>query len=202
MNTPKKPSWFKVTDLVFFGIPFVGTSALAIYMMVAGFEAKHPLQALILMWVVAVGFLVGYLVQVKIRRDTLARYEWYPNYGFMLRRDEYILPSHAVLDACVGRTIAAWTPYHPNAEEIVKSQVNWVSFIKDLDENDKNRAHMKVNGFTVAVSHTMAIDYDNIGDPFEKTAFEHELGHVIRGFATGNWDMEEHHAFAKAHKIK
>jgi hypothetical protein len=77
-----------------------------------------------------------------------------------------------------------------------------VSFPQPLDENDKNRAHTKVNGFTVAASHVMAIDYDTPTDAFEKTAFEHELGHVIRGFATSNWDQVEHHAFMKQHDLR
>jgi hypothetical protein len=43
----------------------------------------------------------------------------------------------------------------------------------------------------------MAVDFDDPNQPFERTAFEHELGHVIHGFATGTWDLAEHHDFMK-----
>lgn len=202
MNTPKKPSWFKLWDLVSFGIPIVAIVGLNIYMMVHGFEAKHHTQALILCWVVAASFLGIYLALLKMRFDSLKEFRWYPTYGFMLHIDDYRLPEDGVLDGSVWKTIQAWSKLHPKAEEILKSDVNWVWFKKDLNENDKNLAHQKVKGFTVAVSHMMAIDYDTTTDPLDKTAFEHELGHIIFGFDTGNWDQAAEHAYIKTNGLK
>lgn len=198
MNTPKKPSWFKVWDLVSFAIPIVGISALTIYAHIVGVEGEHAGQGLALCWVVVAAFVAIYLRLLWMRNDTLKQYRWYPTYGFMLRLGEYQLPDESTLDGTVWSTIQKWTKHHSNAEEIVKSEINWVSFHQHLDENDKNRAHMKVEGFTVAASHVMAIDYDTSTDSFDNTAFAHELGHVIHGFATGDWNEAQHHEFMKA----
>ncbi len=198
----KKPSWFKVLDLVFFCIPIVGLSLATIYAMVTGVEGPHAVQAVALCWVVVAAFLGIYLRLLWMRWTTLKQYRWYPTYGFMLRQDGYQLPEEGILDGSVWKTIQVWSKHHPNAEQIVKSAVNWVSFHKDLNENDKNRARAKVKGFTVAVSHTMAIDYDSPDEPLDRTAFEHELGHIIHGFATQNWDMEQHHEFMKKHGLR
>lgn len=198
----QKPSWFTLRDLVFFGIPIVGISAVTIYAHIVGVEGEHAGQALALCWVVVAAFIAIYLRLLWIRKETLKQYRWYPTYGFMLRYGEYQLPEEGVLDGSVWKTIQLWSKLHPNAEAIVKSNINWVSFHKHLDENDKNRAHMKVEGYTVAVSHVMAIDYDTPTDAFEKTAFEHELGHVIAGFATNNWDMVVHHEVMKKNGLR
>lgn len=201
MNTPKKPSWFKIWDLVSFGIPIVAIVSLNIYMMVHGFEAKHPTQAIILCWVVAAAFLGIYLRLLRMRFDTMKQYRWYPTYGFMLLRGEYQLPEDGVLDGLIWKTIQLWSKHYPGAEEIIKSDINWVSFHKDLDENNKNAAHAKVNGFTVAVSHVMAIDYDTPTDPIDKTALGHEVGHVIFGFSTKNWDQDTEHEYIKRNAL-
>lgn len=197
MNTPKKPSWFKVWDLVSFGIPVVGISALTTYAHIMGVEGKHAGQALALCWVVVAAFVAIYLRLLWMRKETLKQYRWYPHYGFMLRLGEYQLPEEGVLDGLVWKTIQLWSKHHQNAEEIIKSSINWVSFHQHLNENDKNRAHHKVKGFTVAASHVMAIDYDLPSDPFEKTAMAHELGHVIHGFATSDWNEDHHHEFMR-----
>lgn len=198
----KKPSWFRLWDILAFAVPIIGISAVTIYAMILGVEGAHAKQGLVLCWVVVATFIAIWARISWARKKALEEFTWYPTYGFMVHGNGYILPPEGIFDGTVFKTVQLWSKFHPNAEAIVKEEINWVFFHKDLNENDKNPAHMKVNGFTFALSHTMAVDFDNPIDALEKTAFEHELGHVIHGFATNNWDMAEHHEFMKKNGLR
>ncbi len=198
----KKPSWFTLLDVLSFGIPLAGIVGVTIYGTVVGFEGAGAKQGAALLWTVAAVWAAIWARVCWLRKKSLDEFTWYPTYGFMVHGNGYTLPPEVKLDGAVAETIAAWSLYHQNAKTIVMSDVNWVFFVKDLNENDKNPTHTKVNGFTFARSHSMTVSFNNPVDPFEQTSFEHELGHVIRGFATGNWDMAEHHLFAASHGLR
>lgn len=197
----KKPSWFTLLDLLSFGIPTLGVIGVTVYGMIVGFEGPHALQGEILCWVVAASFLAIWGRYTWLKKKSFDEFTWYPTYGFMVHGNGYTLPSSIDLDILVAKTIGLWTPYHPDAQTIVKSDVNWVYFVKDLNESDTNPTHQKVNGYTFSGTHTMTVNFNNATDPFDKTSFQHELGHVIHGFATGQWDMTEHHQFMAAHGL-
>ncbi len=137
-----------------------------------------------------------------LRKAYLDTFRWYPKHGFLVQAENYILPNDKEFDDLVEETTAKWATFY-SADEIVNGTDNvfWVWFKKGLDENTKNRAHMKVNGLTVGYSHTMMVDYDNPDDKFVRTAFGHELGHMIMGHATGNWDVIAQHEFMEKNKL-
>jgi len=196
----KKPFWFRTIDLVTMAGPGFVTAGLTIYAMVHGYEG--PKQAIPLLWVVTVAFIGVWFRFCQARKDDLATFTWYPTYGFMVKPENYILPSPADMDALIKKTIDAWTPYFPQAGSIVADgDVIWAWFLKGLNENDQNRAHQKVKGLTIGYSTMMEIDYDTPTDPLDKTAFAHELGHIIMGNATGKWDEAVHHAFMREHGL-
>ncbi len=198
----KKPSWFRWSDLVAFLLPVVGIGVVSLYAMRVGVEGSNAKGGLALCWGVAATFMGIWARICWLRRKALEEFTWFPTYGFMVHGNGYQLPDGKAFDALILKTIQAWAPYHPNAEALVKEKVVWVYFEKDLDENDKNPAHTKVKGFTFASSHTMVVDFNDPSEPLEKTAFEHELGHVIHGHATGGWNLAEHHQFMKDHKLR
>jgi hypothetical protein len=198
----KKPQWFRPIDAVSFLIPIVGASAATIYAMAVGVEGPHAKEGIALCWVVVALFIAIWGVYSYQRKKALDQYRWYPNYGFFVHPGGYQLPPDGVFDGSVFKTIQLWSRFHPNAEQIIQQEVIWVFFKKDLDESPRNLAHMKVEGLTVAYSHVMAVDYDHPEDDFNHTAFEHELGHIIHGHATGTWDLAEHHDFAKKNGLR
>lgn len=197
----KKPSWFLLKDLFALAGPGVATLGLGLYGLSSGFIAT---EATVMLAVVGLAF-IGIWIRILFnRKQTLSEYHWYPTYGFMVHDDggKYHLPGTVLFEASVWRTIQAWAPYY-NADFLVKgSDIIWVYFKKDLDENDKNPANKKVNGVTIGYSHTTEVDYDSADQPLERTAFEHELGHLIMGWGSGSWDEEVHHDFMKKHGLR
>lgn len=198
----KKPSWFTLLDTLSFGIPLAGIIGVTIYGMVVGFEGAGAKQGITAMTAVAAVWAAIWARVCWLRKKSLDDFTWYPTYGFMVHGNGYTLPSATDFDFAVASTISAWSLYHRDAKSIVQSEVNWVFFVKDLNESDKNPTHTKVNGFTFARSHSMTVNFNDPNGDFDQTSFEHELGHVIRGYATGSWDMAEHHQFAAAHGLR
>jgi hypothetical protein len=198
----KRPSWFRPLDAAAFLIPVIGITVVTIYAMTVGVEGSNAKGGLALCWVVVAGFIGIWMRLSWLRKRALEAFTWFPTYGFMVYPGGYQVPPAAVFDSSIRKTLQAWSQFHPEAETILTSKVNWVRFEKGLDESAKNPAKLKVEGYTVAVSHSMHVDYDAPDDPLEKTAFEHELGHVIHGFATNKWDMAEHHEFMKKNALK
>jgi hypothetical protein len=197
----KKPSWFRMIDLFAFVGPSVAVIGLTIYAAIVGVEGDHAMQGLVLMAVIAALFLVFWGINARDRKQWLDSFVWYPKHGFMIKaNDGWKLPSEIELNTLVESTIAEWSAFY-DARKVVMSDVKWVTFQKNFDETPLNPAHKKVNGMTVAGSHTFGVDIDSSNDPLEKTAFTHELGHVIMGNATGNWNEDSHHQFMKEHGL-
>lgn len=200
----KKPHWLRLDDFLTLAGPGIGVLGLLVYCVLAGYVPGWPKGAWIGMLAVGLTFIGIWARVVFLRKKALAKYRWYPTYGFMVHDDggKYHLPGTVLFEAAIWRTIQAWAPYYKSDVLLKGKDVFWVFFKKDLDENTNNLANMKVEGLTIARSHTMQIDYDSADQPLEKTAFEHELGHIIMGHATGNWDLKTHHDFMKLHKLR
>jgi hypothetical protein len=197
----KKPSWFRWIDALTFGSLGVLSTAVFLYALLAGITTPHAKQGLCLLGTVALAFIGIYAKFCWDRKKWLDGFVWYPEYGFMVKVQSYTTPTQAELNRLVKKTIVAWTPYH-SAEDIIKSKINWVWFDKGLNVTVRDFVGQLCKGYTLPFSHIMGVDYDSPLDPLESTAFEHEMGHVIRGNATGKWDGDEHHWFMKEHGLK
>lgn len=196
----KKPSWFRLIDAVTIAGPGLVTAGLTVYAMIHGYEG--PPSSIPGLWAVTIGFIGIWLRWCQLRKADLDTFVWYPTYGIMIKPETYILPSAAEVDALVKKVIDAWTPIYPNAGSIIADQeVIWAFFKKDLNENDKNPAKAKVKGVTLAYSWTMEVDYDVDTEALSATALAHELGHVIIGHATNNWDQAWQHALMQEHNL-
>lgn len=199
----KKPNWFTWIDL----LTFVGTgvviAGIATYAAIVGVEGVHAIQGLILTFVVALSFIAFFAVHAYDRKKWLDTFIWYPKYGFMVHaEDGWRAPDEKTFDDEVETTIEAWAPLVQDARSVVMSDIKWVTFRKNFDETDRNPAKKKVNGVTIAGSHTFGVDIDSVDDNIKKTAFSHELGHVILGNSTHNWDEEFHHKYMKEHGLR
>jgi len=196
----KKPVWFSVWDAVTIGTPGLVMAGLTIYMMVSGFDG--PRQAIPLMWTVTVAFMAIWLRWTLLKKADIDSFVWYPTYGLMLKPEQYVLPPAPKVNELVKQVIDSWTPIYPNAAQIITDgEVIWGFFKKDLDENDKNPAHQKVKGVTLAYSYTIEVDYNQPNESIYATALTHELGHLIIGHATGNWDQTFHHSIMNQHNL-
>lgn len=195
-----KPSWFQPLDLV----PLLLAAGAVLYAFLHGFETEHRVQATILLIVapVLMWLIVGY--GWYLRKRYLDSCIWYPTYGFMLdtNNEEYLPPAEQEFDAFVTEVVNSWRPFHPAAERIMKSHVKWVYFRRDLNEKPISPRIGLVKGITVAGGSVMYVDFEFKYEPLKKTALAHELGHAIRGLATGVWDQEEHHAFTKKNHLR
>lgn len=199
----KKPSWFRIADLLILVGTAVIVAGLAAYGAIVGVQGNNALQGLILMFVVAFAFVAIWAKSAYDRKKWLDTFIWYPTYGFMVHAENgWQPPTSEAFDALVKATLDAWTPLIKNSEQALMSDVKWVTFRKNLDETTINPAKRKVNGLTLAGSHTFGVDIDSPSDPIETTAFAHELGHVIMGNATNNWNEADHHRFMKEHKLR
>lgn len=203
----KKPSWLRLDDFLTIAGPGIATLGLLVWAVLAKAKSEHGGWQY-LMALVGLCF-IGIWVRVALsRKSYLAEFRWYPTYGIMAHPGDpktglYSLPDEDTVNSAVRETVSRWALYYgTKAAAAVASDVIWVFFKKDLDENEINRAKKKVNGFTVSRTHTMYVDFDGASDPLERTAFEHELGHIVYGFATGDWDEEAEHTFVKGHGLR
>jgi len=203
MNNKKKPSWFRLQDL--FAMAGVGLAIAGIttYALITGVEGPHATQGIVLCYIVAALFIAIWGRYCQKRYQWLDTFKWYPKHGFMVYPENYHLPDDKEFDGLVEETTNKWATYY-NANHVINEtdDIFWVFMKKNLDESAQNRANMKVNGLTIAYSHTIMVDYDLPDDKLVKTAFEHELGHIIMGQATSGWDLETHHKFMAAHKLR
>jgi hypothetical protein len=198
----RKPSWFRLIDFITFGQLALVAIVVFIYALTHKITTPHATEGLYLLGTVALCFAGIYLRFCWDRKKWLDNFVWYPEYGFMVQKGDYKLASSEDISSLTRKTIEAWTPYHPTAESIIKSEVNWVWFERDLNTKVRDFVGRLCKGYTIPFSHLMGVDFDLTTDKLSSTAFEHELGHVIRGNATGQWDGEEHHKFMREHGLK
>lgn len=195
-----KPSWFQPLTL----IPAAMAIASVSYALVAGVESKHPTQAIVLLGAIPALALGLAFLDMYNRKRWLDRFVWYPTYGFMIdtENEGYLPPAEEEFDTFVASVAKSWAPFHPSADRLLRSRVKWLYFRKGMDEKPVHASWGLVKGITVQGGSTIYVDYNFKLDPIEKTALAHELGHVIHGLATGTWDQEEHHAFAKKNHLR
>jgi len=196
----KKPSWLMPLDVASFLGPASVAAALTIYAILEG--AEGPKGWIWLCWSVVLVFTLIWGRLVWLRKKWIDTFRWYPAYGFMVSPENFSLPNDPDFNAVVAGVIKGWKSCFPSTESIVKKEVNWVWFEKGLDESTKNLTGKKVYGFVISNTRIMHVDYNTPNDLLTSTSFEHELGHIIQGYATGSWIQSFHHAFAKKNGLK
>lgn len=193
----KKPSAFKFFDLLTFGIPTACVFALAFH--VARSDVSTESKAL--MWACAFSFLSIYALLVFWRYRSLNKFIWYPKHGFMVNVDEWA-GDRSGMDLLIERTANSWkeAENYPSLK-IIHKNVIWVHFKPGPITRVRNQIIKPVAGYVIARGFDMVVGYLERGQSLDRTAFEHELGHLIQGHATDSWDEAEHHARAKRHGI-
>jgi len=201
MNAPKKPGWFKWTHLAFGTIPAV--SAAVTVAVLASNELTNsagevingvaPRLFMVGLTLVFLGFYLGLLWRDKRKHDRF-RYLKGDTFGIMVDDDDaYLLDE----DELIGETfdmIVAWARVFPS-EKIVKlfdGLVLWVTFKRE----PLLLRRVRVAGYSVPKNRVF-VSYNDTAQSLKRTAYRHELGHIIQGNITGSWSQAEHHQRSK-----
>lgn len=203
----EKPSWFKITDFILFAGTAVPAAIMTIYLMYADNVETQGSRAewIGLCWAIVAVFILICARFIQVRKKELDRYIWYGKYGFMIEWLEYNPPKEddeAEFNRLVEKTIKGWSEYYPKAENIVKNNVIWVCFKPGPITHVRGTTNKKVAGYTMAEGHKLVVGFREKDQALERTAFEHELGHLIQGHATGDWNENTHHERSKEYGLK
>jgi hypothetical protein len=208
----KMPPVWRIGDFIAFGSGAVACIGFLIYGLIVGFQgtASAVKQAPFLLAATAAGFLFVYWRVIKIRQNDIAGFILVggPEYGFLVNLGDYNPPGGMVeLKAIVQETAKGWGT-KPTADEPVFTPISvenaltsdyiWVWFKPGTQDLPFNMPG-KVAGYDVY--RKMVVGYLAKSTPLERTAFAHELGHVIQGTITGDWNQDTHHARAKKYGL-
>ena len=189
----KKPSAFKVLDLLTFGLPAAGVSTLAAWTSTLDVSG----QAKAITWACAAGFVFIYAMLVYSRHRALKRFTWLPKHGLMVDKDQwggYL----SGMDDVVEKVADQWSKAEGyDGLKIIHGNVIWIHFRPGPITRVRGQDVKPVAGYVIPRGYDMVVGYTGRGQPLERTAFEHELGHLVQGHATGSWDEAEHHERSK-----
>lgn len=173
----------------------------AIYVQIRGAE-DASWGTYTLLWVVAAAFWLIYLRLVWMLHKYIQGYDLVLPNGIMIQTGGYDVTLED-FEKELDRIYLLWTPYFIGAPELLREDRIWVRFEGEIIRVPfTRRPALKYAGITVAGGEFVRLTYFNDPDlPLRKTAFAHELGHVILGRATKRWNNNEHHKFMKVNLL-
>lgn len=191
---PKKPSWFRILDLFTIGLGAIASLFSLVYVGINKIQTPHATEGVFLLNTVALAFLGIYVAYLLQRRAWLKEFTWIPEYGLMVHLGGYKGAISADFVVETKLLLDAWERFIPLAKYRFLADVTWVFFEQDLDTKGSSLTGRKVKGFVISGTRLVCVDFDQF-EPLSRTAFTHELGHIIYGLSTNKWDEAEHHAF-------
>ena len=192
-------------DTLTFGLAIPLALAIVIYFQINA-NPDTPSQAWYICYAVVAGFAFIYIRLVQARKKALDKFEWIAaldgKYGFLVDWENYKGEAAKILPAA-EKVIQAWEEAEPDwpVRKVVQERPIRVWFKKELDERP-HRGVPKSEGATVSNTHWILVDYDTPTDMLRRTAFDHELGHLIQGHCTNDWDEDTHHKRSKSHNLR
>lgn len=193
----KKPSAFQILDFLSFGLVAIFSIAAAVFVI----SSDVVIEAKLLTSLCALVFLGIYLRIIHLRHLSLSKFEWFPQFGFMVDKDVWS-GSLDGMDEIIRSTVEGWKKAEGyDAYGVVEDKVVWVFFKPAPITRIRNRIVDPKNGYTVARGYDLVIGFKETDKTLQTTSFAHELGHLIQGHATGNWDEATHHERAKKHNL-
>ena len=200
-NEDLRPGPWRLEDALTFGGVSGLVTAVAVYAQVMGSDG--PASGQTLLWVVSAAFWAIYGVLVWARWRFIASFDLVLPNGMMVRTNGYKAPLVEFEKELEGvKTL--WSPHIPRAAELLRQSRVWVNFeAKKLKLSGFVQETPKLfAGLTSMGGESMRLTYfEDPVLPLSKTAFSHELGHIILGRSTGSWDNTTHHAFMKEHSL-
>ena len=203
----KKPSWFRWLDLLFPGSLWVVSGVLTVLTFRYGTTLEGEPLTLgpkLMMIGLTLAFLGIYLVLLYLRKKALDKFVFIDarGYGLMVHTGGWKEFDRVEFKEVTDATFVAWgevlgvqvTKLYLNSDNIY-----WAWFEPGPIETPTKQ---KVAGYTIPRSNRVHVGYKTPDQPLTKTAYEHELGHIIQGWVTGSWDETEHHERAKKYGLK
>lgn len=187
----KKPSPFKVKDLISFGLPSILliAASIAFMFLLVPFQEFH-----VMMWVISALVIGAYSIVVAKRAAKLSKFKFVKvkNFALMIEKSEY--SDDKPIKSSVLDTVQGWSEYFGD-QEVNKSLSNQIIYIyfKKAPLYSPNNQVNSVAGYNPYYTNDIYVSYKDLNHELKKTAFEHELGHVIQGLVTGVWDQSAHH---------
>lgn len=197
---PKKPSWFRIYDLLTIGLGAIASIFCLIYVYLHKIKTPYANEGIALLSVVALTFLGIYLVYLLQRRSWLNEFTWLPEYGLMVHLGEYRGANKSDLRTETERTINAWAHGIVFAKHYLLLDVTWIFFERGLNTSANLLTGRKTKGFVISGTRLAYVDFD-YDEPLNKTAYSHELGHIIYGNSSKLWDEKAHHEYMSKHNL-
>lgn len=195
----KRPSPFTLADALSFGGVSAVMTALGIHAVVAVGTAGLP---------VFLPALVGwgiYAWLVSMRKKLIDSYPHMTKHGVMVdlaaARGRWTLKQvEEEIDRSVVLTAGALGKSSANMHEMLASKHVWLRFEPGPIDHPQNRA-VKVAGFITHKGEHMRVGVESSMTSIDKSALAHEVGHVLLGRHTEDWDQGRHHAFMVEHGL-
>lgn len=126
-------------------------------------------------------------VAQKLIRHSQWRYLTNGNMSLMVKSGGYNVNEQQML-LTVGRAYADWALLY-NTQKVIDNGVVWITM---------HRAPLwsygrKVAGYVTMDTRDVHVAYKAVDQDLNATALAHEIGHIIQGESTGNWDEDTHH---------
>lgn len=187
----KKPSAFRLIDIVTLAIPALLVNILVAY--VSGHaESGTPTSTYVLLWIVAGSFGGLYTAVVYWRFKFLGAFKYTIPENFFVDPVGYKIQQSYIAKE-INRVVDILTKRYPNTVDLIKSNEIYVRFNDGLLPA-QTEFGIKRMGYVVAGGNIAYVAYTSPDQPVNSTALGHEIGHIIIGRATNNWDCEKHHA--------
>jgi hypothetical protein len=213
MTAPKKPSWFRIKDLLSMILPIILSVIGTIVIFSAGTlesVSGAPIsttEVRALMVVVTLAFIGIYAALLYLRWKALQSFTYYSgeNYAFMVDKGKYKAKDltkeelFRLTDLALDEWGAVFT--RDKTLKVADGALFWVWF-EPHPITQTRGSKKKYAGLTIMGTRKMRVSYRTEDAPLDSTAFRHELGHVIQGFVTGIWSEKEHHERAAKYGLR
>lgn len=143
-------------------------------------------------------FFAVYGVLLRARKKVLEGFTWVETKfcGLMVTYGEYKLDINELREV-TETTFARWATVVPKAAKVAEEGiVIWVVF-----KFDKADVPRKVAGYTIAATRQVVVVPTITTQPLMKTAYAHELGHIIQAEAELGGNEAEQHKRARDLKL-
>lgn len=206
------PSPWKLIDFLSFGLFATVPTIIALIFSFSGPLTTSTgevvtVPALLTIWAVIAVFWFVYFSLVYNRYLFIKKFPLKTKYNVMVSPNGYHITTRNVEEA-IESMLEKFSQSPVNAKKYLEKDFIWVFFDPNLigekyGEPRKLWGFVKVGGDMVWLSYAKSAkeDVPDYKKPIEKTAFIHELTHIILMRATGSKNEREHHDFMKKYKL-
>lgn len=190
------PTTFRFLDFLYHGIPALLLIALAAYVQ----TTPQSTEAYALMWTLAALFVGVYALVLYWRHSWLNSFDFVTKHGLVVKLNGYET-TRIEIEEETERLIAQYEDQGFPARKMLAPDRRMLDVAHTyvhfqhgyMDHPNPAERPAKVAGWVRAGGHLVAVSYLTRQQPVAKTAFAHELGHIVLGRFNGLWGDDSHH---------